>query len=139
MKKTNQAETLVSILIWISIISVISFSAVKMIQYDKEKSIDYNKINNIYILETNANNLLKRVNISNFNEKEIFYLYKTWSQILSYSWTNNEYLKYINENWDLVTNTWTYNWKIYTRTFSIDKKTSKNSIININIDEFKTN
>ncbi len=135
MKKTNNAETLISILIWISIISAISFWAIKMLQYDREKSITYDKINEIFLLETNANNLVKKVITKDFKEKEVFYLYKTWSQIIAYSWVTNEYLKYINSDWELVTNTWTYVWNIYSRLFIVDKDTATNQLIKWGIKE----
>jgi hypothetical protein len=48
-----------------------------MLQYDREKSITYDKINEIFLLETNANNLVKKVITKDFKEKEVFYLYKT--------------------------------------------------------------
>lgn len=135
MKNNNKAETLISILIWIVIIVIIAFWTMKMIEYDKQKSIDYNKTNEIFMLETNANNLIKKIDTSVFNKNEIFYLYKTGSQILAYSWTNNDYLKYINANWDLVTNTWIYKWNVYTRTFIIWSWTFLYPVINTTIKE----
>lgn len=129
MKKTNKAETLISILIWISIIRAISFWAITMLQYDKEKSLEYDKINDIFLLETNANNIIKKVKTSDFKEKEVFYLYKTGSQILAYTWLTNDYLKYIDNKWNVVINTWTYKWNIYTRLFIVDKDTATTQLI----------
>ncbi len=129
MKNNKKAETLISILIWIVIIIIIAFGTIKMMDYDKRKSLDYDKINEIFILETNANNIIKKVITRNFKEKEVFYLYKTGSQILSYSWSSYDYLKYINANWDLVTNTWSYKWNIYTRLFIVDKDTATTQLI----------
>ncbi len=129
MKNNNRAETLISILIWIVIIVIISFWTIEMIDYDKQKSLDYDKINEIFLLETNSNNLIKKIDTKIFKEKEVFYLYKTGSQILAYSWANNDYMKYVNSNWDLVTNTWSYDWNIYTRIFMVDKDTATTQLI----------
>lgn len=129
MKNEKKAETLVSIIIWVVIISIISFWALKILEYDKNKTWEYDKINEIFILETNTSNLLKKVKTSDFKEKEVFYLYKTGSQILAYSWITNEYMKYINKEWDLITNTWTYDKNIYSRLFIIDKDTATTQLI----------
>ena len=129
MKNNKKAETLVSIIIWIIIISIVAFWTIKMTEFDKEKSLEYDKINEIFLLETNTNNLIKKVKTSDFKEKEIFYLYKTGSQILAFTWISNDYMKYINKNWDLVTNTWTYDWNIYTRLFIVDKDTATTQLI----------
>lgn len=128
MKKTKKAETLVSILIWVFILSLISIWAIKIMEYDKQKTIEYDKINKIFLLEANSNNLIKKIPTSQFWEKQVFYLYKTWSQILAYSWISNDYIKYIDEDWNTI-NTWTYKWYIYTRLFIIDKDTSTSQLV----------
>lgn len=129
MKINKKAETLVSIIIWILIISIVIFWTIKMIEYDKEKSLEYDKINDIFLLETNANNIIRKIKTSDINEKEVFYLYKTGSQILAYTWLTNDYLKYIDNKWNVVINTWTYKWNIYTRLFIVDKDTATTQLI----------
>ncbi|MDD5213567.1 MAG: hypothetical protein PHG82_04040 [Candidatus Gracilibacteria bacterium] len=135
MKNNNRAETLISILIGIVIIVIISFGTIEMIDYDKQKSLDYDKINEIFLLETNSNNLIKKIDTKIFKEKEVFYLYKTGSQILAYSGANNDYMKYVNSNGDLVTNTGSYDGNIYTRIFMVDKDTATTQLIKGGIKE----
>ncbi|MDD4151934.1 MAG: hypothetical protein PHR68_04935 [Candidatus Gracilibacteria bacterium] len=128
MKKTKKAETLVSILIGVFILSLISIGAIKIMEYDKQKTIEYDKINKIFLLEANSNNLIKKIPTSQFGEKQVFYLYKTGSQILAYSGISNDYIKYIDEDGNTI-NTGTYKGYIYTRLFIIDKDTSTSQLV----------
>lgn len=82
---------------------------------------DYNINNTVTLLQSNAENIMRKVDTSNLSDKDIFFLYKdSASQTFQvFTGTINESYKYINGNGDAVTDTGTYIETIYTRIFSL--------------------
>lgn len=134
MEKNLKWETIVSVIIVVVIISIIIISISKIIEYDNNLNYEYDKINYISMLEKNSNTLVNKVDTSNFLEKEIFYLFKSWSEIKAYSWTQNMDYKYINYLWEYV-NSWSYNWAIYTRQCLVEKDSEEWQMIKCSIKE----
>lgn len=134
MQYSQKWETILSIVIVVVIISIILLSLVKIVEYDNELNYQYDKTNYVSILEKNTNALIKQVDTSNLKEKEVFYLYKTGSQILALSWAANENLKYINYLWENV-NSWVYIWAVYSRFCLIEKDALEWQMIKCSIKE----
>jgi len=130
----KKGETIVSIIITIVIIGLIMISISKIIEYDNNLNYEYDKINHISILEKNANILAKKINILNFEEWDLFFIYQTWSEIKAYSWIQNMDYKYINYLWEYI-NTWSYNWAIYTRQCLVEKKSIEWQMIKCSVKE----
>lgn len=134
MKKNISWETMISIIFAVIIILIIMFSIIKIVEYDNWLNYEYDKINYISILEKNTSNLIQKIDTSNLVEWDLFFLYKTWNEIQVFSWSENEDYKYINYLWE-YTNTWSYNWVIYTRQCLVEKDSSEWQMIKCNIKE----
>lgn len=134
MKISKSWETIVSVIILVVIISVVITSIIWIIEYDSNQSYQYDKINYVSVLEKNTNTLIKKINTSTLTENDIFYLYKTGSQIYTFTWTANQDYKYINYLWEYV-NTWSYNWAIYARQCLLQKDAIEWQVIKCSIKE----
>lgn len=134
MKNSNKWETIMSIIIIVTIISIIIISMIKIIEYDNKLNYEIDKSNYIYLLERNSNIIAKKIKSSVFSENEIIYLYKSWSNILAFSWSENMNYKYINYLWEYVSN-WNHNWAIYERQCLVEKDFDELKIIKCSIKE----
>ena len=85
---------------------------------------DYETNNAIAILQTNAENIVRNIDMSAFNEKDLFFLCKNpATQIFSaFTGTMGEQCKYIDKNGETVTNTGTFAGTVYTRIFSVERE-----------------
>lgn len=138
MKRNLKWETLLTVIISIMIISIAFVVIMKLVEYDNSISFEYNKSNYISILEQNSSNLIKNINTNSLNEGDIIYLYKTWSNVLAFTWINNQDYKYINYLWEHI-NTWSYNWVVYSRFYFLEKKSIEWQIIKCSIKELIKN
>ncbi len=139
---TNQKwDTLVWVLIWLFIISIIILWLINILSSNYVIEDDYNRNNKLLILQNSTENIIKNIDTSFLTEKDIFYLYKNKDdlkfEIKIHSWTNSENIKYkyIDEFWDLVFNTWSFLGKVYARILYIQRNDTtlwpQNQIIKI--------
>lgn len=111
MKKNKKADTIAGIIIavfilWIALVWILNILNVNTdVTYNYEKEIDW------YILKSNSDNILKKVDTSNIEQWETFYIYKdtTNKQYSVLTWATNEIYKYVDKDWNHVLpeeNTW---------------------------------
>lgn len=109
MKKNQTWESLVSILVVISIMSIVFLSLYKILEFNKKIDHDFSAGNDILLLKNNINTLLMKKDISEFSTLEsqleslgtnIFYLYQTGTTI---SLETDKTYKYINALWEHIT------------------------------------
>lgn len=131
MKKNKKGETLVWVLIWLIIFSIISLSIINIVSYNKDLISDYENINIESILRSNSDAILKKLDLSWLKENDIFYIYKnnTTKNFEIQTWTTNSWSKYIDLNWNKIDNISNIFSKIYKREFYV-KKDTVNYLIN---------
>ena len=124
--KNKKAESLVWIIVWVFILSFVLLWIWNLIWNSRENISKFNEQMEIDILTKNSSKIIDNLDLSVLYDWEIFYIYKNKSskQYQIFTWSTNEYYKYINSYWEKI-DIVNYKWKIYTRSF-ITKK------ININ-------
>jgi len=128
MKKNKKGETLVWVLIWLIIFSIISLSIINIVSYNKDLVSDYENINIESILRSNSNSIIKKLDFSWLTENDTFFIYKNniTKNFEIQTWTTNSWSKYIDLNWNKINNTFS---KVYKREFYL-KKDTINYVIN---------
>lgn len=121
MQKNIRWETIIWLVIIITLISIALLSLFKILEYDKKLDLDYKKINYISILETNTYNIIKKINTTNLKENDIFFLEKSWNEINLLTWSLNENYKYISNEWENVLDLKNFKWPIYSRFCIVEK------------------
>jgi len=91
-----------------------------------------------HILQSNSDNVLKKLDYSGLNKEEVFYLYKNTEnkKIQIMTWSTNSWSKYIDELGNNITNLEDNLWKTYRREFIhkwdiLKHKINPNEISNI--------
>lgn len=120
---SKRGETLVSILVGVVILAIAMGGVTMILVQNRTIEEDYDKNNSVSILQSNAENIVRKVDTSSLAENDIFYLYKEpLTQIFQVlTGSTNERYKYINRNGDLVTDTGSYAGTIYVRMFSVER------------------
>ena len=73
---SKRGETLVSILVGVVILSIAMGGVVMILIQSRTIEEDYNKNNTLSILQSNAENIVRKTDTSDILEKEIFFLHK---------------------------------------------------------------
>lgn len=131
---SNRWETIASVIIVIAIIAIILIAFIKIIEYDNELNFQYDKINYLTLLENNTNKIVQKIDTSLLWEWNIFYLYKTGSEIKIFTGIENQEYKYINYLGEYV-NSGSYKWAIYTRQCWVKKDSLEGQIIECSLRE----
>lgn len=126
--KNNKWETLISVLIWLFIVSIIIFWIISVLTQNYSVEDDFVRNNKIFFLKSNTINILNAIDTSALGEWDIFYLYKTWSLFKIFTGAINDQYKYTDEYWNNITNTWAYTSSIYTRILYVDMQKQPSSI-----------
>ena len=95
MKNNKRADTIAWIIIAVFILSFAMLWIVSVLDYNQDISNNYEKETDLYILKSNSENILKRLNIDNIQQDEKFWIYR------------NE----ANQRYEVVTWTWNENYK----------------------------
>ena len=137
MKINKNWETLLSVLAWVFIISIIITWIINVLSANYSLDYDFFIENRILTLRNNAINIVNKSDISSLNEWEVFYLYKddVNKNFLVFTWAFNTNYKYIDNFWNNV-NKDTYEWYIYERELVLQKKDSlnlNNTLFDVNI------
>ncbi|EKD44587.1 MAG: hypothetical protein ACD_71C00087G0002 [uncultured bacterium (gcode 4)] len=121
--KSKRGETLISVLVGVIILALAIGAITTILMQNRTIDEDYNTNNTVFLLRTNAENIVKKMDTKSLAEKDVFYLSKDSSskifQILT--GTTNDSYRYINSDGDLVTNTGSYGWTLYSRVFLLEK------------------
>ncbi len=117
MKKNIVWESLMSIIIWMFILSFVALWVINIVAYNKSIIDAYQIKTDENILKQNTNNILKKADLSWVSEGQIFYINKNKAtktfEILTWTWSQ-EY-KFINSLWDKVADINSFDEKIYAR------------------------
>lgn len=116
-------DTLISLIIWVFIISLIVFWIINLLGFNYAIEGDFVYSNKIFFLKNNTYNILKKLNLSTISEGETFYIYKNKenSTFDIMTWALSENYKYINEFWDYISNTWSYEQDLFSRVIVLQK------------------
>ena len=123
MKKNKIAESLVWIVVWIFILSFVLLWIWNLIWNSKKMISNFNEKIDIDILSKNSAQILDKLDLSNIDDLDVFYIHKntsSWSFDI-YIWEHNREHKYINNFWDEIADPISYNGNIYTRVFQAKK------------------
>ncbi len=104
MKKSISWESLAWLVVWVVILSFTLLWMINIINFSKDAIVVYTSTIWKYILDWNANNIAKKVDISWVLDWETFYLYKdTTNKIITvFTWASNEEYKYISSLWEKI-------------------------------------
>lgn len=104
MKNNKKADTIAGIIIAVFILSFALFWIVNVLDYNKDISYNYEKEIDLYILKSNSENILKKMDVSNVWQWEKFYINKNTvtKQYEVLTWSTNEIYKYIDKDWNNV-------------------------------------
>ncbi len=104
MIKSKKADSLVWIIIWVFILSLILVWIINLVNYNKKISWKFNDNIYEYILNINWENLARKIDTSNISENENFYLYKNTEnkEYIIYTWSTNSGYAYINKYWENI-------------------------------------
>lgn len=140
MRKNNFWESLVWIIIWVTILSVSILWILNLLLFSNNLTAIFNNTTRITILKDNAVNVVKKLDTSSILENEAFYLYKNkpLKQFEIYTGTWYTGYKYIDQLWDQVTDLQWYKWYIYARILWLQREDTsiadnKNQIIKASI------
>lgn len=119
MKNNKRADTIAWIIIAVFILSFAMLGIVNVLDYNQSVSDNYEKETDLYILKSNSDNILKRLNIDGIQENEKFYVFKdkTTNEYKVMTWSTNEKYKYVDKDGNNVDPTNAV-WKTFTREFT---------------------
>ena len=143
MIKNKKAETLISIVVGMLILSFIILTLTTIIMDSKTQLKVFDNSRLLTILRNNTSNIVSKLNTDNIWERDFFYIYKdnsakkfvifTWSSDPADPTYNNYKYKFIDEYWELIDLN-NFEWKAYKRLLWIERedtsiKWEKNQII----------
>ncbi|MDD5198132.1 MAG: hypothetical protein PHN60_04725 [Candidatus Gracilibacteria bacterium] len=120
---SKRGETLISIIVGVVILAIAIGGVAVILFQNSAIEEDYAKNNTVAILQSNAENIVRKIDTSSLAEKDIFFLSKDplTKTFQIFTGTLNEGYKYINKNGNQVTNTGSYAGTIYSRIFSVER------------------
>jgi hypothetical protein len=113
MNLSKKAESLVWIVIAVSILSFVMLWILHTLSYSNDISDIYKEKSDLIFVEENAKNIAKKLDLSLIWDDEEFYIYKNENE-KKYLATKDENYKFIDGLWNYVDPN-TFNWDIYTR------------------------
>ena len=111
MKYSKKADNLVWIMIAVFILSFIIIWISNILNFNREVIYEYADETDTFILTTNAENILKKIDTSEINEWDVFYIFKDENEYKTSTW---EIYKYIDRTWNNI-NPESFEWNIFTR------------------------
>ena len=128
MKKTQNGESFVGIIVWVFILSFVVLGIVNVLTYSTRLTSQYEDSNHILILRQNLTNAVKKTDTSMLIQNEIFYLHKNratseFEVIRPQECIDNlspledeslcHFYRYIDSWGDTITDITTHDWDIY--------------------------
>ena len=135
MQKNKNWDSLAWIIIWIFILSFSLLWIMNILNFNRDTYESYDESINNYILKANSKNILSKLDKSNLNDNEEFYIYRddTTKEFKILTWAINKSYSYIDYLWNKIDpseNLWkTYKY-IFTKKNDILKHIIKPSEIN---------
>lgn len=128
MKINKKGETLVSIIVWVFILSFVVLWIWTLIWNSRDLLKKYNTKTKLDFVTNNSYNIINNIDISSTVDWEVFYLYKNISDFNNkfYEikvWESNSEYKYIDEFWEKVDNPLYYKGILFLRLFYSKKIT----------------
>jgi hypothetical protein len=116
MKINKNAESIVWIIVAVTILSFAMLWIVNVLTYNRDIKSGYSKKVDKLVLQTNADNIAEKLDLSLINNNETFYIYKdeTNKKYKVFTWSQSENYKFIDKFWNYLTN---FEWDVYTREF----------------------
>lgn len=74
--KRNRGETLVSVIIGVFVLAMVISGIAAILANNLAVENDYMRNNKLHFLEVNSTNIIRRLDTSNLDEKQVFYLEK---------------------------------------------------------------
>lgn len=104
MKNNKNADSIAWVIIAVFILSFAMLWIVNVLDFNQNISQNYEKETDSYILKSNSENILKKLNVDEIQENEKFYIYKNTasSNFLIMTWAANENYKYVDKDWNNV-------------------------------------
>lgn len=118
MKNNKKADSIAWVIVAIFILSFAMLWIVNVLDYNQNITSNYEKETDLYMIKSNTENILKRVNIDSLQQNEKFWLYKNnvTNEYEIKTWTWNESFKYIDNYWNNIDPEENI-WKTYIREF----------------------
>lgn len=141
MNQNNKWETIVGILVWVFIISIVILWIGSLINYSRATIDSYDRSTNIQILRDNITAVIKWINVDMLQENDIFYVYKnkTTKTFDVFTWATNEEYKYIDLKWNKIepADLDSFPWDIYARILYVEREDTslddQNKIIRVSL------
>lgn len=135
LQKEKAWESLIWIVVWIFILSIVILGIWKLISYSTDLTDWYTDATNLRILKNNLSHIIIKLDTSQILENEIFYIHKdnTTHEFKVLTWSTNVRYKYIDVYGNTVDNPLTFEKDIYARFLYIKREdtalNSQNQII----------
>ncbi len=126
MQKTKKAETLASLIVAMVILSFVLLGIFQIFEYNQYMMYDQHKQIKHHLLEKNSHNIMRKLDISNIPENEIFFLKKDIEN-KNYTLTQDENYKQINSFWEAKTD------GVFFRTFTKNSSHSQENMGELSI------
>lgn len=142
MRKIDKKwETLVSLMVWIFIISLVISGIVSIIGSNYSLEDGFIKNNKVFFLKNNTVNIIKSLDTKWITEWEKIYIYKddTNKKFTIFTGAVNEKYGLVDEYWNNILDTTKYDWNQYLRSVYIQNADTsvwtQNQIIKITVAE----
>ena len=142
MRKIDKKwETLVSLMVWIFIISLVISGIVSIIGSNYSLEDGFIKNNKVFFLKNNTVNIIKSLDTKWITEWEKIYIYKDDAnkKFTIFTWAINEKYSLVDEYWNNILDTTKYDWNQYLRSVYIQNADTsvgtQNQIIKITVKE----
>lgn len=119
MIKSKKADSLVWIIIWVFILSFALIGIINILTYNKNVTSNFEENIYNYLIDTNWDNIVKKLNTNIVQYNEVFYIHKDEinKKFVIYTWSDNEEYAYIDKLWKKVLKEDNL-WKTYKRVFT---------------------
>ncbi|NVP17603.1 hypothetical protein HUU51_02695 [Candidatus Gracilibacteria bacterium] len=100
MKNNKKADTIAGIIIAVFILSFAMLGIVNVLDYNQNITSNYEKETDLYILKSNSESIIKRLNIDHIQQDEKFWIRRNEAtqRYEVVTGTGNEYLKYVDKD-----------------------------------------
>lgn len=117
MKKAQNAESFVWIVVWVFILSFVMLWIINILIFSTDITTKYNQANRIEILKQNLTNVIKKIDTSGLQENEIFYVHKNRaaSNYEIYTGSTHDGYKYVDETGNSIPDINSWNDDIYSQ------------------------
>lgn len=126
MRISQKGESLVWIIIGVTILSFVLVWIMNLVFQSQDVVDNFQSNRDISLLEENALLIGNALDTSSVLEDEVFYVQRNTSSSTYdiYTGTVNEWYKYIDSLGNTISNTWSYSWIYYERSFTLKRKTN---------------